>query len=424
MSFLRSLLRMIGIGRARRRDVSAMTSGTDASSKATVEKVSVAPAELKPGHRRMTHRDKRLLPKGKPVVVMRKKRPSIMKRTEADRLFSRTLRTSNREIRDLSTDAAQLRHYGLPEWKSESDVAAALSISVGMLRHFSIHRERERVPHYVMFAIPKRRGGVRIIHAPKRRLKAIQRRLNEVLVSRLPVSDHAHGFRAGRSVRTNAEPHVGRAIVLKLDIKDCFPTLHYRRVRGLLIALGYSYPVAATLAVLMTEPIRQPVEIEGTLYHVPVEPRHCVQGAPTSPGLCNAIMLRLDRRLAGLATKYDYHYTRYADDLTFSGNDPEKVKRVLTLARRIIAEEGFATNPDKTRIQRRGQCQRVTGVVVNETAGLSRKERRRLRAEIHQKSKAGMSKDEAQELRGRLAYLQMLNEAQARPLIAAFQQSQ
>src|SRR5262249_50338682 len=104
------------------------------------------------------------------------------------------------------------------------------------------------------------------------------------LVSKLPKSEHAHGFVKRRSIASNAAPHVGKAVVLHFDLKDCFPTIHFGRVRGLLIALGYSYAVAASLAVLMTEAPRQPVAAEGKLYHVPPGPRVCVQGAPTSPG--------------------------------------------------------------------------------------------------------------------------------------------
>ncbi len=253
------------------------------------------------------------------------KKPKILDRNEADRLFSTTFRTRDRNVRDLAADLDQLERYELPTWESEQDLAEALGIDVGALRHYSIHRCCETSPHYVTFAVPKRGGGRRLIHAPKRRLKAIQRKLHELLVSRLPMSEAAHGFRTGHSVATNAVPHVGKAIVIKLDLKDCFPSIHFGRVRGLLISLGYGYPVATTLAVLMTEPPRQPVELNGKVVHVPVGPRVCVQGAPTSPGICNAILLRLDRRLAGLARKHGYAYTRYADDLTFSGDNPEKV---------------------------------------------------------------------------------------------------
>ncbi|MFP2956816.1 reverse transcriptase family protein [Myxococcus sp. 1LA] len=369
---------------------------------------------LKPGHLRRIHRDARLLPK--PQRRYTPGRKKWMEAAEARRLFSATLRTRNRNLRDLLPDEAQLARYGLPVWRTEADVAAALGISVGMLRHYSLHRSRERVRHYVTFAVPKRSGGHRLIHAPKRRLKALQRRLLELLVSKLPVSPQAHGFVAERSIKTGAAPHVGRRVVLKLDLKDFFPSVTSARVRGLLIALGYGYPVAATLAVLMTEAERQPVEVEGTVFHVPVGPRVCVQGAPTSPGLCNAVLLRLDRRLAGLARRYGYTYTRYADDLSFSGDDLAALERVRALAARYVREEGFEVNRDKTRVQRQGGAQRVTGVTVNATLGLSRQERRRLRAMLHQEEQAGDDEARRARLDGLLAYVKMLNPEQAERL--------
>jgi retron-type reverse transcriptase len=239
-------------------------------------------------------------------------------------------------------------------------------------------------------------------------------------VRKLPKSEHAHGFVRGRSIASNAAAHVGKAVVLRFDIKDCFPTIHYGRVRGLLIALGYSYPVAATLAVLMTEAPRQPVAAEGKLYHVPTGPRVCVQGAPTSPGLCNAVLLRLDRRLAGLARKHGFAFTRYADDLTFSGNDRSKIAKLLKLVPAIVTAEGFSVNAGKTRIMRAGQRQSVTGVIVNKAMGLSRQERRKLRAALHrQKTNAAdptIAAGERLRLMGKLAYLAMLNKAQAAAL--------
>jgi RNA-directed DNA polymerase len=236
------------------------------------------------------------------------------------------------------------------------------------------------------------------------------------------VSAHAHGFITGRSIVTNAAPHVGKAVVLKFDIKDCFPTIHFGRVRGLLLALGYSYPLATTLAVLMTEAPRQPFEIGSALYNVPIGPRVCVQGAPTSPGLCNAVMLKLDRRLAGLAKAQGFAYTRYADDLTFSGDKEEAVGRLLAWVPRIVDAEGFALNASKTRIMRRGGRQTVTGVIVNKSAGLSRRERRRVRAEIHRLSQGAAAPERGvtQRLRGKLAYLNMLNPLTTAPLLAAF----
>jgi hypothetical protein len=204
-------------------------------------------------------------------------------------------------------------------------------------------------------------------------------------------------------------------VVLRLDIQDFFPSLHFGRVRGLLIALGYGYQVATVLAVLMTEAPRQPVSAGEGLCFAPVGPRACPQGAPTSPGLSNALLVKMDRRLAGLARQHGFGYTRYADDLTFSGDDLEKVHALRHLASRVVREEGFAVNRDKTRVMRRGSRQQVTGVTVNEVLGLSRQERRRLRAALHQASQwesGGLPSP----LRGMLAYVSMLNRAQARSL--------
>jgi RNA-directed DNA polymerase len=406
------------------RNVATLAGTDDASLK---EEVITTSGPLKPNHRRLTVRDQRLLPK--PAIKVeryvwpRPKKARIFTKAEANRLFSATLRTHDRNIRDLATDREQLARYGLPIWESEADLAAALSVTLGQLQHYSIHRERERASHYVCFAVPKRSGGERLIYAPKRRLKRLQRLLHQLLVRKLPFSAHAHGFVSGRSIATNAAPHVGKSVVLKFDIKDCFPTIHFGRVRGLLVALGYSYPLATTLAVLMTEAPRQPFEIGDALYHVPIGSRVCVQGAPTSPGLCNAVMLKLDRRLAGLAKAEGFAYTRYADDLTFSGDNEEAVERLLARVPRIVEAEGFALNAAKTRLMRRGGRQRVTGVVVNKSAGPSRQERRRLRAEIHRLSQnAGAPERRAmQRLRGKLAYLRMLNPVTTAPLVTAFQ---
>jgi RNA-directed DNA polymerase len=400
------------------RDVSRLE-GDDID--AVDEVIDTSGGPLKPQQQRRALRDKRLLPKRKSTVraILGRKRKKVMTADEATRLFGATLRTRDRNVRDLLVDEEQLARYGLPCWRTEVELAQALGLSVSRMRYFSIHRERERTCHYVTFAVPKRGGGERLLMAPKRELKALQRKLLTLLVAQLPASPHAHGFLRGRSVRSNAEPHRGKRVVLRLDLKDFFPSVHVGRVRGLFIAFGYSYPVAQTLAVLMTEAQRQRVDIDGQIYHVPVTSRHCVQGAPTSPGLCNAVLHRLDRRLHGLAQKRGFVYTRYADDLTFSGDDVNAAHQLRRAAERIVAEEGFAVNAAKTRVQGRGARQVVTGVVVNQQVGLSRQERRKLRSAIHRlRHEADPARRRllTMKVRGKLAYLHMLNPAQAEKL--------
>lgn len=389
----------------------------------TTETIDTSGAELRPLHRRKGWHDDRLLPKPDRANPWEKP-PRVFDRVDAARLFAPTLRTNRRAIRTLAADPEQLERYGLPAWLTEADLAQGLGVTVGALRHFSIHRARERTPHYVTFAIPKRSGGERLICAPKQRLKALQRAVLRELVAKLPVHDAAHGFVRGRSVATAARVHVGRAVVVRVDLADFFGMVTMRRVRGYLLAMGFSYPVAATLAVLCTESVRQPVEVGDEVFHVPVGPRHCVQGAPTSPGLCNAIVHKLDRRLAGLAAQRGVSYTRYADDLTFSLDDTELVGRLLGTVRAIIRSEGFEVNEAKTRVMRRGRSQRVCGVTVNDQVGLSRRERRRIRAMIHAEGRrraVGTPSDSASaEIDGWLAYVHMLNPEQAEPLRRAW----
>jgi RNA-directed DNA polymerase len=400
------------------RDVSRLESS--AADLNTVEEiVDTSGGPLKPAHQRRALRDPRLLPKPKSKRIGflgANKRKKVMEANEAKRFFAETMRTHDCHVRDLLADEEQLARHGLPIWRTEQEVAEALGLSRSRLRFFSIHRARERACHYVTFAVPKRQGGERLIMAPKRELKILQRKLLSMLVSRLPISPQAHGFTRGRSVRSNAELHRGKRVLLKLDLADFFPTVHVGRIRGLLIALGYGYAVAQTLAVLMTESKRQRVDVEGQIYYVPISSRHCVQGAPTSPGLCNAVLVRLDRRLYGLARKHGFTYTRYADDLTFSGDDREAVHKLRAAAGHIVREEGFAINTSKTRVCPRSARQVVTGVVVNEVVGLSRQKRRLLRAAIHRLSR---ETDHFQrqtllaKLQGHLAYLHMLNPPQA-----------
>ena len=413
MSLFRTLLGKLFGGP--KRDVSRLESDAEALDTVT-ETIDVSGGPLKPEHRRRAFRDKRLLPKPPPPPIRLTKRKRILEPNEAARWFTKTFLTRNRNLRDLLPDEEQLQRLGLPLWRTERDVAAALGLTLGQLRHFSIHREKEKVPHYVTFAIPKRSGGERLIMAPKRRLKAVLRALLPLLVDRLPVTDYAHGFRRGRNIRSGAEPHVGHRLVVHLDLQDFFPTVTFPRVRGFLIACGYGYPVATTLAVLMTEAQRQPVSVNGEVFHVPAGPRHCVQGAPTSPGLCNAIVAKLDRRLGGLAKKFGAAYTRYADDLTFSGElDAAATGRLVHHANAIIRAEGFTPNTAKTRVMHAGARQRVTGVTVNKVLGLSRPERRKLRAAVHHLVKGNPVVDAAV-VRGKIAYLAMLNPAQAEPL--------
>ncbi|HEU4328436.1 MAG TPA: reverse transcriptase family protein [Roseiflexaceae bacterium] len=297
----------------------------------------------------------------------------------------------SRRHRAAVTDEGRLARYGLPLLRSEAELAEWLEISRERLRWFTQDRPADRVWHYVRHARPKRSGGERVILAPKRELKALQRRVLHDLLDRVPPTEAAHGFRPGRSTATNAQPHTGQQVLVNLDLKDFFPSITYPRVRGILVGLGYSYAVAATLALLCTEHDRVAYDRDDGRYYISVTPRALPQGAPTSPALANLAAARLDRRLGGLAAARGWAYTRYADDLTFSGGDPAAVGRLIAAVKKIVAAEDFVVHPDKIHVARRSGRQEVTGLVVNDAVGTPRRLRRQLRAILHNAGQTGLA---------------------------------
>ena len=314
------------------------------------------------------------------------------------RYFGEDPRCTSRKHRAAKTDEARLSRFGLPVIRDERELAEWFGVSLPRLRWFSHQQASEAVSHYVRYKVPKRSGGERIILAPKRELKALQRKILRGILGLMPPSETAHGFVPGRSIVTNATPHVGQAVVLNLDLKDFFPSMTLSRVRGLFVALGYSYPVASTLALLCTECEREVRRKGGRRAYCAIGPRRLVQGAPTSPAIANLVSWRLDRRLAGLARKQGFAYTRYADDLTFSGDGLDAALRLLSAATHIVNSEGWLINPAKTRLYRRSSRQVVTGLVVNDRVGTPRRLRRRVRAILHNADRTGL---QAQNREGR-----------------------
>ncbi len=332
--------------------------------------------------------------------------------------------------RNATVDEAKLAQFDLPRLQTERELADWLGIALARLRWYTYDRAADTTWHYVRYTIPKRGGGERVILAPKRELKTLQRKVLGGVLARVPMASAAHGFVRGRSILTNARAHVDKAAVLRLDLKDFFPSITFARVRGLFIALGYPFPVAATLALLCTEYDREPFDRDGTQHYISVGPRHLVQGAPTSPALANLVAWRLDRRLSGLAVKRGVTYTRYADDLTFSSDDPEAIRRIRTVAKRIIREERFTVNSAKTRLAERSTRQVVTGLVVNDGVAAPRELRRRLRAIVHNASKEGVAAQNregrasyAAYLRGLIAFVESANPRHAQRLRAEWQRA-
>jgi len=287
-------------------------------------------------------------------------------------------------------------------------VAAWLDLSVEELEWLADCESRElrRRPtacHYHYRVIVKPDGGERLIEAPKPRLKAAQRRVLDRLLDRVPPHEAAHGFVRDRSARTGARVHTQQAMVLRVDLRDFFASIPASRVHALLTTLGCSTAVARLVTGLCTN--STPRTAWGTpsrslgaaalrerwhrvrRYAVP----HLPAGAPTSPALANLACYRLDCRLSGLARKMGCRYTRYADDLTFSGDEALRrnaracFETICTIAR----ESGFGVHPKKTRFMGASTRQVVTGLVVNARPNVPREEFDRLRAVLHNCARLG-----------------------------------
>ena len=285
----------------------------------------------------------------------------------------------------------------------------------------------------------KRDGSSRLIEVPRPGLRACQRRLIAGLIALIPPHDAAHGFRPGRSVRSFVAPHVGRPLVLKLDLVDFFPTITGARVAAIFRTAGYPEAVARTLAGLCTnvapaalwgrpDAPTLPAPVAHRARRIYREP-HLPQGAPTSPALANLAAFRLDARLAGLARSAGAAYTRYADDLAFSGDAAwaRGAERFLVHAHAIALEEGFAVQPRKTRVMRAGVRQVLAGAVVNVRPNLPRDDFDALKATLHNcltRGPLGQDRgghpDFRAHLLGRIAHLASLNPARGAKLRGLF----
>jgi len=210
-------------------------------------------------------------------------------------------------------------------------------------------------------------------------------------LNRVPVHEAAAAFLPGKHIGDNAARHAhagagGPAVVLRVDLKDFFPSITFARIAGVFASLGYNGGISTLLALICTEPPRVEATFDGHKSFVALGERFVPQGAPTSPALTNLLCRRLDARLGGLAAYAGFIYTRYADDLVFSSAQNEA--RVVSLQRgvlKVLESEGLVVNPDKVAILRRGARQSVTGLVVNNGDGprVSRRDLKRFRAVLH-----------------------------------------
>ncbi len=289
------------------------------------------------------------------------------------------------------------RNWDLPVIESAGALADWLWLEYGELdwfadlKHLGYKDDCSRLRHYHYRILAKPFGCIRLIEAPKRRLKKLQREILSGILERVPAHPAAHGFVKGRSIKTFVAPHAGQRVILRMDLRNFFVSLPAARIQAFFRTLGYPELVADLLGGICSNAVPRdvwngcglevdPFELQHArdLYSRP----HLPQGAPTSPALANLCAYRVDCRLAGLAKSAGAQYTRYADDLAFSGNEEfeKRSQRFSTHVAAILLEEGLAIHHRKTRIMRRGVRQYLAGLVANQGTNIVRADFDRLKA--------------------------------------------
>ena len=322
----------------------------------------------------------------------------VMMPWEADRLF---LGGQLKEICDYCQaliekdlppliDAQGLAAYSWTEDSRAVQTDEAFIRRLQLIQKMSNHPKR----WYTSATIPKRDGSQRHLSIPQLPLKQVQGWINRHILSKVPPSPFATAYSRGMSVLGNARPHAGKPLLVKADLTSFFSRIPFKRVFGVFARMGFFGAVCTQLANLCC--------CDGAL----------PQGAPTSPALSNLVLKQMDGRIAGFCQRRGITYTRYADDMSFSGDF--KASELLWFLRRVLPENGFEVNEAKTRTLGKGQKHRITGVVANEKPQADREYRRRLRQEVYYLKKYGLHahlqryKADRKERVSRRKYLQKL----------------
>lgn len=288
------------------------------------------------------------------------------------------------------TEIIKLNMLGLPVIQNTEDFSVVTHISKYTIYQLSYHADK----YYKTYEITKKSGGKRIICQPNKKLKGLQSWLLINILNKIQVSPSCKGFIRGSSIRDNALPHIGANTILSLDLKDFFPTINSKQVYNIFKILGYNSLIATIFTNICT--------YEQTL----------PQGSPCSPMLANLAAWALDLRIQGYVGKRGISYTRYADDLSFSGLNPAKVIKIIPMIEAIIKDENFIINHSKTRIAGSSRAKMVTGLVINEyNVGIGKQQYKCLRTKIHHLTLPNEQKNEKLffHVLGWLAYLKSVD---------------
>jgi RNA-directed DNA polymerase len=339
--------------------------------------------------------------------------------------------------------------WNVPAIESTRALADWLFLNAGGLDWFAdlkglgySQHDRPSLRHYHYRVLAKKSGGLRLIEAPKPRLKELQRQILTELLDKISPHPAVHGFRKGRSIQTFAAAHVSKRVVLRMDLQNFFPSISGARIQTLFRAAGYPEAVADLLGGICTNATPREVwrasanEMDpGALWDLRklyARP-HLPQGAPTSPALANLCAYRFDCRLDGLAKAAGADYTRYADDLAFSGEEAfeRRVEHFATRVAAISMEEGFEVNHRKTRVMRRGVRQHLAGLAINQRVNIMRADYDLLKAILtncvrhgpESQNRNGHARFRAH-LDGRIGFLETIHPEKGQRLRALFERIQ
>jgi RNA-directed DNA polymerase len=339
---------------------------------------------------------------------------------------------------------AAAKGWEIPQIESAGALADWLGLDPIRLRWFAdlkglgYKRNPQQLRHYHYRVLTKAYGNVRLIEAPKPQLKELQRQILSRILENIPAHAAVHGFVKGRSVKTFVAPHVGRRVILRMDLQDFFPSFRAARIQSFFRTLGYPESVADLLGGICTNATPRDAWQEAMLDVDPHRLRearalysrpHLPQGAPTSPALANLCTYRLDCRLAGLAEAAGAEYTRYADDLAFSGSEgfERGIERFSTHVAAILMEEGFTVHFRKTRVMRHGVRQHLAGLVANQRLNVVRGDFDRLKATLTNCVRLGPESQNREahpyfraHLEGRVGFVEMINPGKAKRLRKSF----
>jgi RNA-directed DNA polymerase len=260
------------------------------------------------------------------------------------------------------TDNIRLKTFGLPAIQTIEDFSKLTHISPYTIFQLSMHSDK----YYKTYSIPKKSGKLRTISQPSKKLKGLQSWILVNILNKLKVSNSCKGFERGSSILNNAEPHRGANSILNIDLLDFFPTVKRKQVFNIFKSIGYNNTIAIIFTNICT--------------YIDALP----QGGPCSPKLANLSAWQLDVRIQGYVGKRGINYTRYADDMSFSGVSSIKVVQIIPMIKKIIEDEQFEMNTSKTRISGTSRPKIVTGLILSDKLiGIGKDKYKKVRSKIH-----------------------------------------